>query len=532
MKIIRAGFGNENEAFIETKFTDGVNIIYSNENNKGKTLLIQGILYAMGNEAIFPSGFPSDEYYFYTEIIIGDKNIKFLRKRNTIILLSDETFQICNSVSELKYFIKQNIFELPIIMKNNEKKVVDLSLYYQIFFIGQDKRNTSNIFNNGYYNKQDFFSMLCSINGYPLSDVKESEEDIDEEIVRLKSEIKLLKKMMKFVKDNPILSDYVNQSADKENFETLKKHLTEIANNISEYKKKRERAQIRKINLENLIGELRSISYNIKKGTVCCLTCGGKNISYTNGDVSFDVSNDMVRKQIMTSINEQILMEDDNIKEYSSNVSTEQGKLNRELDNVPPDLRSILLYSEDILSCEESDKKIVKLMNKITNLVNSKNIINKENSESLKQSRSMKNKIVEIMNDHYREVDVFGNIVFSDLFTKRDENYSGSEEQEFYYCKIMALNKYFNHSFPLIIDYYRAGELSSKKEMIMLNNYKKINKQVILTATLKAEEYDTLKYKELEDITAIDYSHHNDNKILQNSYVGEFNKIIQKFNVL
>ena len=38
MKIIRAGFGNRNEAFIEKNFSDKVNIIYSNENNKGKTL--------------------------------------------------------------------------------------------------------------------------------------------------------------------------------------------------------------------------------------------------------------------------------------------------------------------------------------------------------------------------------------------------------------------------------------------------------------------------------------------------------------
>ncbi len=31
MKIIRAGFGNRNEAFIEKNFSDKVNIIYSNE---------------------------------------------------------------------------------------------------------------------------------------------------------------------------------------------------------------------------------------------------------------------------------------------------------------------------------------------------------------------------------------------------------------------------------------------------------------------------------------------------------------------
>lgn len=42
MIILKSGFGNSNEAFIESRFKDGVNVVYSNENNKGKTLLIQG----------------------------------------------------------------------------------------------------------------------------------------------------------------------------------------------------------------------------------------------------------------------------------------------------------------------------------------------------------------------------------------------------------------------------------------------------------------------------------------------------------
>lgn len=39
MLIKKIAFGNLEEAFIEKRLTDGVNIIYSDENNKGKTLL-------------------------------------------------------------------------------------------------------------------------------------------------------------------------------------------------------------------------------------------------------------------------------------------------------------------------------------------------------------------------------------------------------------------------------------------------------------------------------------------------------------
>ena len=78
---------------------------------------------------------------------------------------------------------------------------------------------------------------------------------------------------------------------------------------------------IRKANLENLIGELKSISHNVKKGTVCCLDCGSKNISYTNGDISFDISNTLVRNEIVNSIENQIEAEKELIDKVEQNIS-------------------------------------------------------------------------------------------------------------------------------------------------------------------------------------------------------------------
>lgn len=39
MRILKTGCGNTEEAFIENRLTDGVNIIFSNDNNKGKTII-------------------------------------------------------------------------------------------------------------------------------------------------------------------------------------------------------------------------------------------------------------------------------------------------------------------------------------------------------------------------------------------------------------------------------------------------------------------------------------------------------------
>ena len=57
MKIRKVAVGNAAEAFIEGNFTNGVNIISSDDNNKGKTIVIQSMMYALGNEPTFPTSF-------------------------------------------------------------------------------------------------------------------------------------------------------------------------------------------------------------------------------------------------------------------------------------------------------------------------------------------------------------------------------------------------------------------------------------------------------------------------------------------
>ena len=57
MIIRKVAVGNELEAFIQESFGEGTNIIFSDDNNKGKTILIQSMMYCLGNEPIFPVSF-------------------------------------------------------------------------------------------------------------------------------------------------------------------------------------------------------------------------------------------------------------------------------------------------------------------------------------------------------------------------------------------------------------------------------------------------------------------------------------------
>ena len=421
MKIIRAGFGNRNEAFVEENFSEHVNIIYSDENNKGKTLLMQGILYAIGNEAIFPSGFQSSEYYFFVEILIKDKVYKFLRKKNSIVILGENIFRVCNSIGEFKRFINENVFKLPSILKDDKLIIVDPMLYYQMFFLGQDKRNSSNIINNGHYNKKDFFNMLCTVNGFPLMDIEDEEKEINKKISENRMEIKKLKKTIKFLKENSKVASFTNKGIGKEAFESLKDELNDIRLNITEYEKARKSAYIRRTNLEDLMGELRSISHNIKKGIVCCLNCGSKNISYTNGDISFDVSNATVRNEIMNSIEHQIEVEKELIDEANVNIEKWQERLSKEIAENYPNLAEILLYSEEIISNKECDEEIVKLIDEIKELERRKQELVLKNVQTIEKSQLMKNEILAIMNEKIKQLDPHSRIKFEDLFTKNGE---------------------------------------------------------------------------------------------------------------
>ena len=176
MKIKTIAIGNDKEAFIEDRLSDKVNIIYSDDNNKGKTIVIQGMMYAIGNEPVFPARFNYKDYYFYVLLDYENTNIEFLRKRDHIVVKLNNEFYELSSLSELKYFINDKIMKLPRIFKDNKEKLVDLNLLYELFFIGQDKRDTSNL-TSSYYKKDDFINMLSAMSGYPVLDNDDDLQD-------------------------------------------------------------------------------------------------------------------------------------------------------------------------------------------------------------------------------------------------------------------------------------------------------------------------------------------------------------------
>ena len=124
------------------------------------------------------------------------------------------------------------------------------------------------------------------------------------------------------------------------------------------------------------------------------------------------------------------------------------------------------------------------------------------------------------MNDFYKAVDVIGEVAYSDIFTTRDKLYSGSEATEFHLARMYAFAKIFQHGFPIIVDSFRAEDLSTEREKRALNMFSGLTNQLIFTTTLKDEEDN--KYANDASVHSIDFSIHVTNKILSEKHVERF----------
>lgn len=72
------------------------------------------------------------------------------------------------------------------------------------------------------------------------------------------------------------------------------------------------------------------------------------------------------------------------------------------------------------------------------------------------------------MNELYHQIDPDGNLTYTSLFTQRNEVYSGSEATVFHLVKLFALQQVLRHNFPIIVDSFRAEDLSTGKEKTVL----------------------------------------------------------------
>lgn len=535
MKIMKVAVGNSTEAFIEGRFTDGLNIISSDDNNKGKTIVIQSMMYAMGNEPTFPTSFEYQKYYYYVEFEEQEKVYQICRSGDGFVLNQGSSILIFDNVAELKRYWSKHIFALPSIVKNQLSMIVDPVLFMQLHFVGQDKKDTSNIAHHGFYNKQDYIEMLYAYAG--LGGEQLSQDRIDEikhRVSELSDEKKVLLQQHKILKSKKVSVSYLSAESDRLAFGEKVANLERVQSKINELRKARNAATTRKSKWEHTINELRSLNRSISCGELRCMDCNSTNISFSTGEAfqasySFDVSTVEMRTEIINSISEKIKAYAEEIQRLSADICAEQERLQTLMDDEAVSLESIVAYKKDIFSASDAEIRIKEIESEIASL-KSQLITNESSSQEAKEQRvTLLSEILRKMNELYRQIDPDGNLTYTSLFTQRNEVYSGSEATVFHLVKLLALQQIMKHDCPIIVDSFRAEDLSTGKEETVLEISKSIDNQVIFTTTLKHEELG--KYDSVDGVNHINYISHIPSKILDGRYVRDFLTLLSALSI-
>ena len=418
-------------------------------------------------------------------------------------------------------------------MVNNIERIVDPSLLLQLFFVGQDKKSTDNIENRGLYKKVDFYNMIYEIAG--LGSIKLNQGELilaKQRLQNLKEERSSLIKQHKLLKSKKHSAEILSSIRDKAAFENKVKQMEEIQEDISNLKKERNKCANRKLSWEKTIKELNSLNRSIKTGELRCMDCNSTNILYkgTKKDsFSFDVSTAEMRKTIIDSINEKIESYEEEKERYSLEIQRKQELLQNILSEDEISLETLVAYKEEVMDASEAEKKIIEIDEKIAELQGKIQITEKGTADQKEQQDLLLNSIVQKMNEFYRAIDSSGNIVIDDIFSKSGKIYSGSDATMFYLARLYAFADILKHDFPIIIDSFRAEDLSSSKEEVVLDWYSKLKNQLIFTTTLKKQEQG--KYDSDKRITLIDYTNHMPSKILQKEWVKDISELAEKFSI-
>ncbi len=535
MIIKMIAVGNTEEAYVEKGFSpDKINIIFSDDNNKGKTILVQSMMYALGNNPLFPKGFDHEEYYHMLVFALGGKEYLLCRKKDAFLISSNGTLFVFNSKSEFKRYWSKNIFSLPKIVKDHRVRIVDPELFLEMFFVGQDRKTTDGLASSKWYRKDDFYNMLYSLKEIDHHDESEVDpREIKETLTKLTKERKNLLKANSILKSTADSASYISKTVDVEGLEDKIKRAEIIRKKISDLKKERSKAVTLKndnlTTLENIQSLNRSIALG---GEVRCSNCNSDNIQYvtSKNSYSFDISTADIRNKIIHAIHDKISAYDEDIERLTFEINLHQNKLQDILSERDITLASLLIYKkEDISGIDKIDQKIYDVDREIAVLTARSEMREESSKDAVSKRNVLKTAIVAEINKQYRIISNDDSLHFDDIFTRYDQNISGSQLSEFNAAKLYALAKVMQHGCPVVIDSFRAEDLSTDREERLLTIYNDLSNQIIITTTIKMEEVG--KYDDVDFINPIDFSSYETYKLLQPKYCDEFLELLKGMHV-
>lgn len=532
IRIKQIAVGNASEAYIQAGFTDGLNIISSGENHVGKTVIMQSMMFALGSDPLFPPSFPYKDYVFIVDADVDGRPVSILRNGNAFVVKIDDEIVPLEVVGDFDQYWDAHIAKLPLIVKDGKESMVSVALFEQIAFMPQAKRTTARIY-GGRYNKEDFEEMTCSIVGLAgrTIDAKDLEAIKDRKKVLQTRREELSKQAEQLERPGTSLV-VASPTADRAEKARLISELDEMKSGIVSLQNRRNHILTRMKKNEAVFSELGSLNREISFGSLECLSCGSHEIGYRmdKADFVFDLTTNDMRTQIKLSLQERIDGQRSEASELDSEIRELQRRFNALADTREITLEDIFASRENYASLEDIDAELTAIADEIADI--DEEILSEKitDSEIQKERKEFKGSILATMNRVRRSLGSDDNTPdYAGMFTTENSPYIGSEATEFLMARIYSLARHLHHQLPILVDSFRAEELSTGREEKLLPLFAELDNQVILTATLKEQEAG--KYNDMDGINSIDLTGYEPNKLLSGDCRAAFITKVESFGV-
>lgn len=529
IKIKAVYIGNGAESYIEDRLTDGINVIYSLDNNRGKTILMQGAMYALGAIPTFPERFPYREYIYIVDLDVDGKEVSVLRSRNTFAVKTLDSLNAFENETDYSRYWSDNFRSLPSIVKDGRLTSAGLQLYTQMAFIGQDDISSAKV-TAGQFNKSDFTEMLYAIAGLDRRELDSAEEAaLKRRRDELKGQIKSLTKEASALKTRGTALSAISVTTDTRDMQEFLKELDSARVEVTDLRKARSRYLARLTKNQMVLDELNSLRRDVKAGKLVCLTCGSPSVGYrmADSDVIFDVTSPDMRTQIVDTLQERIDKIKADLEALERDLRKAQNRLSSLLSqNDEFSLADVVACKDDYLSEQEIDGKIQDAQRELDDVKDKLEADRLLTSEVANQRKEFMDSLLSKMNLARRTIS--GNTQespYESLFSTKANVFSGSDSTIYFAARTYAIASEINHGMPIMIDSFRADDLSSDREDRLLDLFGKLTNQIVLTTTIKREESagpDASKYEMDQRVHPIDYSSHELNKIMCAAYNERF----------
>lgn len=208
------------------------------------------------------------------------------------------------------------------------------------------------------------------------------------------------------------------------------------------------------------------------------------------------------------------------IVRLTSEINSCQKEFDSCLNTQDIPLEALLVVRQEMEDARDADQRISEIDTELQALSEQLEMKEAISEDVSKKCEDLLAGIIKEMNEFYKFVDMASVAEYNDIFTPKDKIYSGSEATEFHLARMYAFVKMLRHDYPIIVDSFRAEDLSSDREKRALQMFEKVSNQIIFTTTLKNEENN--KYANCEGIHNIDFSSHVTNKMLSMEYMSRF----------